>query len=487
MAFRIMLRRFRTALAFWSCLFVTGCFLTSAEALAVDCDIVPTAVETTDYSLPFEVPTGLMPDPQLDGRQAQLGVHRVRPVYANKCPSVPNRAVVLIHGRTVTGPVAFDLQFPAPGGGTLSMQEALALTGIDSFAPSLLGYGHSTTFDRGLNDPANASLRPFPPNGACTYPEGCDRTHNPIFPLDQQGGLLAIDSLGGQRHTHTSDVRFATTDVWVRDIRQTVDDAIIKARPTDGKVTLVGYSLGALRVGRALYAASYPEIVGNVNRVAFLSPFFGGPTEETTPPGGFVTFPLTLVDRASIVEGGRMANPEREATCAGYNVDGVGEQAWTQLMDLDADGRNWGGADPGHPAGLLRLPTFSSYGFNEAVAGQLTRPTLVMQGLDDVVVPGGAGAASTIYRALPASMSNKVLVQLDCATHQILWEGCSNAARCTPASGTPYGTEPGKPWAGAHSTVTTALAEWITDGTFDGAQEGRFIIDASGVARATGA
>ena len=43
MAFRIMLRRFRTALAFWSCLFVTGCFLTSAEALAVDCDIVPTA------------------------------------------------------------------------------------------------------------------------------------------------------------------------------------------------------------------------------------------------------------------------------------------------------------------------------------------------------------------------------------------------------------------------------------------------------------
>jgi len=117
----------------------------------------------------------------------------------------------------------------------------------------------------------------------------------------------------------------------------------------------------------------------------------------------------------------------------------------------------------------------------------LTRPTLVMQGLDDVVVPGGAGVASTIYRALPASMSNKVLVQLDCATHQMLWEGCSNAARCTPASGNPYGTEPGKPWAGAHSTVTTALAEWITNGTFNGAQEGRFTIDASGVARATGA
>ena len=57
MAFRIMLRRCRTALAFWSCLLVTGCVLTSAEAMAVDCDIVPTGVETTDYSLPFEVPS----------------------------------------------------------------------------------------------------------------------------------------------------------------------------------------------------------------------------------------------------------------------------------------------------------------------------------------------------------------------------------------------------------------------------------------------
>ena len=49
---------------------------------AVDCDIVPTDVETTDYSLPFEVPSGLMPDPQFDGMPAQLEVHRVRPVYA---------------------------------------------------------------------------------------------------------------------------------------------------------------------------------------------------------------------------------------------------------------------------------------------------------------------------------------------------------------------------------------------------------------------
>jgi hypothetical protein len=151
---------------------MAGSALTATESLAADCDTVPIDVETTDYSLPFEMPSGLMPDPQFDGLPAQLEVHRVRPVYADKCPSVPNRAVVLVHGRSVTGPVAFDLRYPAPGGGTLSVQEDLARAGIDTFAPSLVGYGRSTRFARGLDDPGNASLAPFASNGVCPSPQG---------------------------------------------------------------------------------------------------------------------------------------------------------------------------------------------------------------------------------------------------------------------------------------------------------------------------
>ncbi len=103
----------------------------------------PTGVATEDYWLRFRVPPGLMPDRQFDGRPARLRVHRVRPVYANgKAPS-ERRAVVLIHGRTVPGPVVFDLRDPpaTAGGGdlNLSVQKALALAGIDTFAPSLLG------------------------------------------------------------------------------------------------------------------------------------------------------------------------------------------------------------------------------------------------------------------------------------------------------------------------------------------------------------
>src|SRR5918994_5292046 len=100
---------------------------------------VPTGVATEDYWLRFRVPPGLMPDQQFDDRPARLQVHRVRPVYANGGAPSERRAVVLIHGRTVPGPVVFDLRDPssAMGGSALnlSVQKALAMKGIDTFAP----------------------------------------------------------------------------------------------------------------------------------------------------------------------------------------------------------------------------------------------------------------------------------------------------------------------------------------------------------------
>jgi pimeloyl-ACP methyl ester carboxylesterase len=449
------------------------------------CDTVPTDIETTDYFLHFNLPAGLMPDPQFDGRAARLRVHRVQPVYENnKCPSVANRAAVLIHGRSVSGPPTFDLQHRAPSGGNLSVQEALARAGIDTFAPSLLGYAPSTTFRDGLDNPGNASLPPYAENGSCSNPVGCDRTHNnKIFPLELQSKQLNPNPLAGQLRKHSSNTRFARTDVWVNDIRRVIDDAIAKAQPAEGKVALVGYSLGALRVGRALYNDKFPEIVAKVNRAVFLAPFFGGDTEEKTPAGGFVTFPLAMVARDEVVNAPGMS-PAREAVCMGYRVAGMRESEWDQMLYQDSLAREWGGNDLGNPAGLVRLPTFSSNGFNPDVVGQLTPPTLVMQGLDDNVPPlTGVNNAPAIYNALPASMTNKVLVQIDCATHEMMAEGCSNAPRCNPPPGTtPYGGTSGKPWAGAHSTLKAALIEWINSGTFNGKPNGKFIVNASGVA-----
>jgi len=105
---------------------ITGAFSSGPVAAAKPadgCDQVPTGVDTRDYWLQFKVPDGLMPDPQFDGRPAKLQVHRVQPVYAyGKCPEVPTRAAVLIHGRTQSGSTSFDLRYPAPEGGNLSLQ-----------------------------------------------------------------------------------------------------------------------------------------------------------------------------------------------------------------------------------------------------------------------------------------------------------------------------------------------------------------------------
>ena len=87
-------------------------------------------------------------------------------------------------------------------------------------------------------------------------PPGCDTTFiEPINPYDQQKLLLGGRPLE-QRRVHSSNFHFARTDVWVRDIDQVIDDAIERARPTDRKVALVGYSVGGQHVGRTLYAGN---------------------------------------------------------------------------------------------------------------------------------------------------------------------------------------------------------------------------------------
>ncbi len=455
-----------------------------------DCDREPTGVDTSDYWLHFNVPPGLMPDPQFDGKPAKLQVHRVRPVYANgKCQGVPNRAIVFIHGRTGTGPVDFDLRHPTaenPEGGKFSLQESLARAGIDTFAPSLLGYGRSTRFDNGLNDPCNASLPAYKADGSCSFAEGCDRSANPdINPLDQQASALGVNPLADQRCAHSSGYRFARMDVWVRDINQVIDDAIARAQPDDNKVVLLGYSLGGVRVARTLYLLGN-QAENKVERVVFLSSIFNRiptgplnlPTEEKDlPPAALSTsFPMTLSRR--LTDRSFSISPAREAVCTGRLSPGVTDDLWEQYMKLDVLGRDWGGTDPGNPDGLLRSPTFSNYGSNPAVAATFTIPTLVLHGLDDLIAP--RQNSDDLFNAL-TSVTNKVLVQMGCGGHAMQMEGCAGA-RCDDGdpNTTPYGGN-SQIWAGPHSTTVAALIEWIKHGTFNGAGSGRFVINDSGI------
>lgn len=465
----------------------------SSSQPAQGCDMEPTGVETSDYWIHFKVQPGDMPDPQFDNMPAKLQVHRVRPVYAHgKCQGVPNRAIVLIHGRSVPGTPSFDTRHPTaedPGGGKYSLQESLAKAGIDTFAPSLLGYGRSTRFDNGLNDPCNASLPAYNADGSCSFAEGCDRSSNPgIFPLNQQTSRLGVNPLAGQRCAHSSGFRFARMDVWAHDVIRVINDVIERAQPDNNKIVLVGNSLGGVRVARALYLLGN-QAENKVQRVVFLSSFFdrlAGPQpgveipvnlpieEEDLPQAAKSTsFPMALFGRF----GGEIPD-EGDSGCAGRVVPGLTADVWKQVMEDDVLGREWGGNDPTNPDGLNRAPTFSNYGWNPSVAATFTIPTLVLHGFNDPILP--LSNSDHIFDSL-TSVSNKALAQLKCATHTMLWDGCSGA-RCDDGdpNTTPYGGN-SQVWAGPYSTVTAALIEWVKHGTFNGAGSGRFVINESGV------
>jgi hypothetical protein len=145
-----------------------ACF-TGAASVEIQC--LPVDVQRSDDWIDFT--TSNMPDPALDGRHAHLEVHRVEPVFPAGCPNLsPIRAVVLVHGLSVPGAAAFDLQYK-----DYSLMEALAMRGIETFAANHLGFGRSAIVSGSnpLDEPCNASL-PLCQTAPCAPVTGvCDR------------------------------------------------------------------------------------------------------------------------------------------------------------------------------------------------------------------------------------------------------------------------------------------------------------------------
>jgi pimeloyl-ACP methyl ester carboxylesterase len=490
------------------------------------CDKEPTGVKEEDYWL--DVVTENMPDPNLDGQLVQMHVHRVKPVYANgKCPNVHNHAAVLVHGRSAPGTPSFDLRLAPteedPTGGRRSAQEALAWAGIDSFVPDLLGYGESW---RGpLDDPCNASLpacvvanadgscpanAPNPIEGTndCSpVTVGCDRTRAaPVFPVNQQANRpvgLGVNP-GLPLCAHSSPYHFANPDVFASNILDVIDFAIDEARPKSGKVVLLGYSFGGPSTARTLYLLG-DRAERKVKRAVFMNSLFNVfPGAPGTPPlvtnlpteeedlselERSTSFPLAL---GGIGSWTGVGTPARDAQCTGRITPDVITAFWDQIMALDPLGDTWGGTVPNvydengevlvnNATGLLRSPTFTRNGWNPEVAATFTLPTLIMHAADDTVaLPANS---NNMFEAL-TSVTDKVLVQVECSSHQFIGEGC-DLGRCDDQdpNTTPYGQDPDDPiWRGPSRTIAAALVEWIKDGSFNESKCGHFIVNPSGIA-----
>jgi hypothetical protein len=168
----------------------------------------------------------------------------------------------------------------------------------------------------------------------------------------------------------------------------------------------------------------------------------------------------------------------RDSLCSGRVIPGTPEQQRQQLLNLDSLGASWGGSDPNNPTGLLRSPTFTNYGWNRDVAATFTLPTLVLHGTDDTTSP--PLNSNNIFDAL-TSVSNKLLVQVECGSHQLHQEGCFGD-RCNDEDPNtiPYG-QSSQIWNGPYSTIAAALTEWVKHGTFGGSECGHFIVNSAGV------
>ncbi len=289
-------------------------------------------VERSDYFVNYT--TADMPDFSLNNLTASLDVHRVRPVLPTGCSA--QKAMVLVHGRTIPSTAGFDLQYE-----DYSLMESLAMQGIDTFAANHLGMGFSKlTSSDPMTNACNGS------RVACTAAQcspctlACAQANN----CDCPGLLAGLAGMNQQSSTrylggghplsstcaHPSPYHLQRVTNQAAELVYIVNDALSK-NPGLNTVSLFGWAFGGVTVGKYLgdnvtYAGeSMASRQGKVERAIFLAtPYAATPGQalsapESQPP----TFPMAVSDKIDMLGGFNTAN-----TC----LSGDGCQAQCRLL-----------------------------------------------------------------------------------------------------------------------------------------------------------
>jgi len=333
------------------------------------------------------------------GMVLPLYVHHVAAASPTGTVADADKVVLFIHGGTTPVAAGFDLQFE-----DYSWMEALAREGFDVWAMDQTGYGGSAR--PFMDDPCNAD------------------------PALQEKLLVGnvIDAVCPASHP----LQFNTIRGEWEEIDTVVDHVL--AQTGASSLSLIGWSAGGPRSGG--YAAQHPD---KVNRLFLYAPSATNPELELvdTPREGFVS---TLRDKEGF--GTEWA---ANAPCEGQIGPGALDAYWAASMQWDPVGATWG---PEGGPGFVRGPSRTNAGWTPDMAASLEAPVLVIAGEFDN--PEGR---RTVYEQ--AGSADKVYVQMDCASHFVLWEK------------------------GRHQ-LHQASIEWLRDGTYQGASTGTFHIDAAG-------
>ena len=193
------------------------------------------------------------------------------------------------------------------------------------------------------------------------------------------------------------------------------------------RVSLVAWSLGGPRAGG--YAARHPQ---KVSRLVLLAPGYNRQMAAAVP----AKLPVegVVFNTQSRLEFD--ANWDRQLGCAGQHDPAARESVWTEMLASDPVGASWG-------PGVRRAPQTTTWGWDTATVKKQTTPTLIVQGIHDKQV--NPERAKELYADLGAS--EKVLVDLGCASHNAMWE--TN-----------------------HALLFAASLEWLEKGSVNGAKSG---------------
>jgi pimeloyl-ACP methyl ester carboxylesterase len=286
----------------------------------------------------------------------------VRHVPAAATSSVPkaDRVVLFVHGGTVPGSVVFDLQHS-----DYSWMRYFANAGYDTYAMEFTGYGHST--------------RPPPMDDPCNLSE---QQQKPFIP----DLIPAPCKPSASRPITTMESEWEEMDAVIEYLRK---------RHGVGKVSIVAWSRGGPRSSG--YVLRHPD---KVSRIFALAPDYGR-TWSTDKPRAVVPMFAPLK---------RGPDPTPPPGCEGYHSPAIRDLAWNETVATDPMRERWKGA-------LRQLPALN-YGMNEELAKRVRTPFAMVTGaLDTVVKPQ---AVREFYADLGSS--DKVLVDLACASHFAMWE-----------------------------------------------------------------
>ena len=375
------------------------------------------SVTRTDYLLPF---TSNLPSPNNQG-QAYLDIRVVKPVYKH-IPDAPAYGSQCAPKGVMVGIHGRSTDsvtaFDAPYL-DYSLVEALARRGITSYLVNLLGMGLSSRFsmDNACNT-TKADQTNF------LIPNPLSATCNPADPYV-----------------------FTHTDAMVEQLDAVVDHAASETGVD--AVSLFAWSRGGFVAGP--YAERNPAKVKNMVFHAGNYTFAGGGVRvpDNPPPLPVAGFPGGVSSR--LVGLDNSWGEQISAACPGQRDPGIADALWGSYHDRDPLAATWGSG------GVIRFPNATLWGWNKKNAVHVTTPILILSGLLDTQVL--TAWEQQLYDEVAST--KKVLIKMACASHFALLEGSTL-------------------WAGPHTIVQSATADWVIGESFNGASHGIFNVSMTG-------